>query len=242
MKRLLPQLVLILVLLASATAPAAVTVVLKQGVNGYTGASDAYLDEDSPFTNFGNLWYMHLYIRSDDPERSIPLRFDLDGVIPEGSLILNATLSVWLYQLVNMTGGDWVSVGPYRLRDWRNWVETQTTWNYIYTGTYWASPGCENTSWDRYANLDSRLYFYNTSPVNSYYHWNVTPSVQAWFTGAQNHGWLLRCEAHDGGNDGMSFNAKESGSAAYRPYLTIDYEPPVGAERASWSDIKALFR
>ena len=47
--------------------------------------------------------------------------------------------------------------------------------------------------------------------------------------------------AHDGGSDGLSFNAKESGEA-YRPYLTIVYDPPVAVEQSTWGGVKALFR
>lgn len=241
MARLILCLAICLGILAAATSASALTKVLKQGVDGYTGCSDTYIDVDSPTSNFGGLWYMHMYIRSDDPERSDLIRFSLDGVIPSGSVIQSATLSVWLYQLVDMTSSDWISVGPYRLRDYRDWVETQATWNVFKGSTYWSTPGCENTSWDRLADPDSYLYFYNTSPVNTYYHWNVKPSVQAWMAGAQNHGWLLRAQYHDGGNDGLSFNAKESDSA-YRPYLTIVYEPPVSVEQSTWGGIKSLFR
>jgi len=241
MKRMLLCVAVCLGILGAASSSLAVTKVLKQGVDSYTGCSDTYIDVDSPTGNFGSLWYMHMYMRSDDPERSLLLRFDLAGQIPSGSVIQSATLSVWLYQLVDFSSSDWMQVGPYRIRDYRDWVETQVTWNVFKGTTYWSAPGCENTSWDRYGSPDSYLYFYNTSAVNAYYHWNVTSSVQAWFAGAQNHGWLLRAIAHDGGNDGLSFNAKES-SEAYRPYLTIVYDPPVVVEQSTWGGIKALFR
>ncbi|MBU0743029.1 DNRLRE domain-containing protein [bacterium] len=188
MKRLPWCLVLVGVLATAAVAEEPITLVLKQGVSGYTGCADTYIDEQNPASNFGTLWYMHLYMYSDDPRHSILIRFDLDGLIPDGSVIVSATLSVWLYQLVDMSSSNWMSVGPYRLRDYRDWVETETSWNFMRGSTYWSTPGCENTSFDRYATLGSRLYFYNTSSVNTYYHWNVTPSVQAWHAGAQNDG------------------------------------------------------
>lgn len=241
MRRLVLCLAICVGVLAAATSASALTKVLKQGVDGYTRCSDTYIDVDSPASNFGGLWYMHLYMRGHHPERSIPIRFDLSGVIPSGSVIQSATLSVWLYQVVDMTSGDWLEVGPYRLRDYRDWVESQATWNVFKGTTYWSTAGCENTSWDRLSSPDSYLYFYNTSTVNTYYNWNVTASVQAWIAGAQNHGWLLRAVEHDGGNEGLSFNAKES-AEAYRPYLTIVYEAPSSAERATWGGIKALYR
>jgi len=241
MRRLLMCLVAGVAVLAMAAPGLAVTKVLKQGVDSYTGCSDTYIDVDSPTANFGGLWYMHMYMRSDDPERSLLLRFNLTGQIPSGSIIQSATLSVWLYQLVDFSSSDWVQAGPYRVRETRNWVETQATWNQFNSSYYWATPGCESTSSDRYGTPDSYLYFYNTTPVNAYYHWDVTASVQAWMAGAANQGWLLRAIAHDGGNDGLSFNAKES-AEAYRPYLTVVYDPPVPADEETWGVIKALFK
>lgn len=229
------------ILVAPGTA-AAVTKILKQGVDEYAGCSDTYIDVDNPTYNYGALWYMHLYMSGNDPERSLLVRFNLDGVLPPGSVVANATLSLWLYQKVDWTQSDWVRVGPYRIRNNRDWIETQATWNVFRGSTYWSTAGCENTSWDRYGTPDSNITFTASSPINAYYHWDVTASVQAWLAGAQNHGWLVRAVDHDGGNDGLSFNAKESGSAGYRPYLTIVYEEPVSVESSTWGTIKALFR
>ena len=241
MRRLLLCLVVCVAAVAVAAPGLAVTKVLKQGVSGYSGCTDTYIDTDAPTSNFGTLWYMHMYMRSHDPEQSLLLKFDLTGQIPAGSYIQSATLSVWLYQLVDFTGSDWIQAGPYRIRDTRTWVETQATWNQFNSSYYWATPGCESTLWDRYGTPDSYKYFYDTTPVNAYYHWDVKTSVQAWMGGAQNNGWLLRAVAHDGGNEGLSFNAKES-AEAYRPYLTVVYDPPTPTDEATWGALKAMFR
>lgn len=241
MKRLLLYAAILLAILASVQAASAVTVVLKQGVNGYTGCTDTYMDSQNPTQNYGSLSYMHLYMSNHAPRRSILIRFDLTGIIPPGATLRSATLSLYLYQVVDMTSGDWLMVGPYRIRNYRDWVETQATWDCFKASTYWSTAGCENTSWDRYGTYDSYLYFYSTSQVNTYYHWNVTASVQAWLEGAQNNGWLLRTIDHDGGTDGVSFDSKES-SVSSRPYLTIVYDEPIGAEETTWGAIKSLYR
>ncbi|MGB9625798.1 MAG: DNRLRE domain-containing protein [Phycisphaerae bacterium] len=205
----------------------ATTITLKQGVNGYAGCTDTYIDADNPNTNYGEQWYMHLYMSNHNPKRSDLVKFDLAGQIPAGQTIVSATLGLWVYQIVDMTSGDWADVAPYRVRGTRGWVENQATWNVFKGSTYWATAGCENTSFDRYGAYDgTAIRFTKDSPVNCYYTWDVTSSVQTWYAGSEaNNGWLVRIVAHDGGTDGLSMNTSESSSASYRPYLTITYVP-----------------
>lgn len=199
--------------------------VLKQGVNGYTGATDTYIDRDNPTSNFGTLWYIHTYRMGSTVDRSGLFKFDLTGQIPQNAVITSATLSVWVYQLLDFDSNDWVDIGPYRVGQYRDWVETQATWNVFKGSSYWSSPGCEYVPYDRAANPDSTIRFYQSSAVNRYYDWNVTASVQAWYAGtAANNGWLMRIAANDGsGGEGISFYSKEYSSISYRPYLTINY-------------------
>jgi len=208
----------------------ATTITLIQGVNGYTGCTDTFIDAENPNTNYGEQWYMHLYMSSHNPKRSELVKFDLSGQIPAGQTIVSATLGLWVYQVVDMTSGDWADVAPYRVRGTRTWVENQATWNVFRGSTYWATAGCENTSWDRYGTYDgTAIRFTKNSEVNRYYTWDVTSSVQTWYAGSEaNNGWLVRIVDHDGGTDGVSMNASESSSPSYRPYLTITYVPEPG--------------
>ncbi|RKY23164.1 MAG: hypothetical protein DRP62_06455 [Planctomycetota bacterium] len=203
-------------------------VVLKQGVSGYYGAADTYIEEeDWPGTNHGNLWYMHLYMQHHDPEQSALVKFDLTDQLPPNAEIQSATLSLWVYQLVDMTGNDWLDVAPYRVRHYKDWAEYDATWHIFKGSSLWATPGCESTTGDRFANPDDDpIRFTKDSGVNRYYHWDVTSSVQDWYAGTQNNnGWLIRIVEHDGGSEGISLNAKESDVPDYRPYLTITYIP-----------------
>lgn len=200
-------------------------VVLKQGVGGYVGAADTYIDSQNPTGNSGNAWYMHLYMYNDDPRRSALLKYDLTGRIPPNAVISSATLSIWLYQVVDMDSNDWVDVAPFRVGVHRDWVESQATWNVFRGSTYWSAAGCEGWQWgDRSSTADcAPIRFTRNSQVNRYYHWDVTSSVRAWYGGTANNGWLLRITAHDGvAGEGISFDAKE-GSESYRPSLTISY-------------------
>lgn len=198
-------------------------IILKNGLNGYNGTTDTYIDEDNETTNYGSLWYMQTYMTYDDSDEASLVKFDLSGKIPQNAQITSASLSLWVNELINMTSSDWLQVGAYRIRNYKDWVETQANWNVFKGSTWWATVGCENTSFDRYSNPDSHLTFYNTSQINRYYSWDVTSSVQSWYNGTeQNNGWLVRAVAHDGGTDGIKMNTKDGGSD-YRPYLLINY-------------------
>lgn len=192
---------------------------------GYWGSSDTFIDEQNKTTNYGTQWYMQTYFAFDNPRHSSLVKFDLTGKLPSGAIIQSATLSLWVCELLNFTSSDWLQVGPYRVRQYRDWVDTQATWNIFKGSSYWAIPGCESTTSDRFETPDSTLTFYNTSQVNRYYDWNVTASVKEWVENNQaNNGWLIRGVDHDGGTDGIKMNTN-NGALDYRPVLTITYIP-----------------
>ncbi len=200
------------------------TIVLKDGLNGYAGTRDSYIDKDNPNVNYGTGYYMQLYMSSYSPKRSGLIKFDITGQIPSNSIINSATLSLYLCEKVNMASGDFVYVAPFRIGNYRNWVETEATWNVYRGSSYWSVAGCEGYQYgDRNQNPDcNAIYFDKDSPLG-YYHWDVTSSVQAWYSGsATNNGWLMRITAHDGGTDGVNFYTREY-SPSWRPYLTINY-------------------
>ncbi len=242
MKKLAAGVALLIVLCAVPVA--ADTLVLKHGVGGYSGTTDAYIDSQSPDTNYGTPWYMHVYMYNNAPRRSGLIRFDLTGRIPPMSIIHSATLSLWCYQVVDMDSNDYLYVAPFRVGQYRPWVETEATWNRFRGTSYWSSPGCEGWQWgDRSQTYDGTpVLFTKDSQVNRYYHWDVTASVQAWYQGTANNGWLLRATSHDGvAGEGVSFNTREGG-IDYRPYLTIQYTviPEPGSLTALMAGVATL--
>ncbi len=222
MKKLAAAAVLAALLIAPCAAD---TLVLKHGVDGYYGTTDTYIDQQSADSNYGTAFYVHLYMYNDNPRRSGLIRFDLTGVLPPLSVIHSATLSLWCYQVVDMDSNDWLYVAPFRVGPARAWVETEATWNRFRGTSYWSLPGCEGWQYgDRSQSPDGTpILFTRDSQVGRYYHWDVTSSVQAWYSGTANNGWLLRVTSHDGaGGEGVSFNTREAGTGN-RPYLTIQY-------------------
>ncbi|MGB9588618.1 MAG: DNRLRE domain-containing protein [Armatimonadota bacterium] len=199
------------------------TLVLKQGVNGYYGTTDTYMYRDYPTTNYGTSYYIRVYRTADRVDQNGLIKFDLSGQIPQGAVITSAILSLNVCELVNFDTNDWADVGVYRVGQYRDWVETQATWNVFKGSSYWSQGGAEYVPSDHAANPDSVIRFYKTSPTG-YYHWTVTSSVQAWYGGsAANNGWLVRIAGNDGsGGEGVTFYSKEY-SSSWRPYLTINY-------------------
>jgi hypothetical protein len=240
MKRFVFLAILLLVFICSSLN--ADQILLKNGFSGYAGTTDTYIDEDNELANYGSLWYMQVYMQSSNSDEACLVRFDLSGKIPANAQINSATLSLWVNELTDITSSDVIQVGPYRIRQFKDWNETQANWTYFKGSSLWASGGCENTSFDRLASPDSSLYFTNTSQINRYYNWDVTASVSAWYGGEQNNGWLLRAVNHDGGTDGIKMNTKDGGSD-YRPYLIINYDIiPEPASICLFAAAMAIFR
>lgn len=220
---LIPALCTLLLAIGTQAQEQDYTLVLKQGVNQYYGTTDTYLDRDYSTTNYGTSYYIRVYRTADRIDQNGLIKFDLTDQIPQGAVITSAVLSLYLCELVNFDTNDWADVGVYRVGQYRDWVETQATWNVFKGSSYWSQGGGEYVPYDRAATPDSVLRFYKTSPLG-YYNWTVTSSVQAWYNGnANNNGWLIRIAGNDGvGGEGVTFYSKEY-STGWRPYLTINY-------------------
>lgn len=200
------------------------------GQPGHTNTYDTYINSDSPTSNYNDNWYGHMTRKNDNPadppEKSTLVRFDLPSWVYDSSVTIhNAKLGLWVYGLFDLDQSyDWVNVGAYCVNPTRDWVDSQATWNVFKGTSYWATSGCENTTWDREATADDTLMFTENSAINRYYEWTVTGGVNTWKGGAANHGWNMRVPSYDGGpEEGISINLTESTNAAYRPKLWLDW-------------------
>ena len=196
---------------------AEVTVVLQQGLNGYTGAKDATISGyggESPL-NYGGSTALAIF---SDGTRSCALAFNLASSVPVGSTIAEAMLEVYATQAdVNRR------TSLYRMT--HDWVEGTGTGgsgtpNGVTYGTYDGT-----NSWTPGGNIDPTpvAQFLSTDPAPTWLSWNIRDLVLLWVsTPSTNFGVNIRNEINREG----SIMSKETSSASNRPKLTIRYYPP----------------
>jgi hypothetical protein len=103
------------------------TVVLQQGLNGYTGVTDTYISSYDPTVNYATDQDLAMWL--GDSFGSL-IKFNL-STVPAGATVSSATLGLYAYEFTANGGGDTVYV--YRLL--RDWVDTQANWSVYKTGS-----------------------------------------------------------------------------------------------------------
>lgn len=216
-------------------ATAGTTVVLRQGLNAYSGAEDTTIFRDAPNNSAGGFPYVFAgTTRFSEPRRSL-LKFDLQGVVPQTATITSATLQLYLefdnsgiitLSLHGMTRA-WneganplaaaVAVGqgaPAQAGD--------STWSNVSHNTVaWATPGGEfaamASATGTVGDVGTFLQFSGTGLVNNIQNWVAAPT--------SNHGWALL------GQESSAQTAKRFWSSeaddtvsAFRPQLSIEYD------------------
>jgi len=174
-----------------------VTISFQNGINGYNGTVDTYIDNTNPNSAYGNatsiLW------DSSPSEYTGFFRFDnlfvsRGGSIPDGAYIISATLTYYVFN-----SGDDAEVSEV-LISWDN----NLTWNQFdfdndigsYIGT--AESGTQNT-------------FESIDVTGSLTTWSTTPSL--------NNGWIFQFT----GTDGCDVYSCEWTTLSQRPELTVQY-------------------
>lgn len=228
-------------------SPSEQTVTLVQGVGGYSGCTDTWLDESNEYNNGDD---DDLYVRYDanyDYDRVTLIRFDLSGVLPSGACVKSATLRLYQYGDHNMNSSDWLKVGAYRLM--KDWTEGTGS----YTGASWSYRHANRTypwmiSAARGVDSDTDADRHHTHHVSHPYtgiadsvvtitegarwvEWDVTPSVQYWVSNPSGNYGLVLDWWHEGpwhydDNSGANMRSKEYADTNYRPQLVIKYVIP----------------
>jgi len=164
-----------------ATTLASQTVVLRQGLAGYTGCTDTRISEENPNKNFGELEL----VLGMKGRISTLIRFDVSS-LPANAQIEDARLSIAVVNY-GQRGSEPVIIGAFPVT--RTWEETQATWYKATNLDFWGLPGCNSTTNDRSpAPLDNQP-VYNVG----WYTWTVTSAVQTWVQNpAANQGVMLR--------------------------------------------------
>jgi len=201
---------------ASTTAPPSgpITVTLQQGSNGYSGAEDTYIDryQSAPYSAL-----TALKVGSRQIYAAL-LRFDL-STIPSNAVITMAQLQVYA------TGwsGSEVAIATHAVI--RAVTFAEATWSVAQTGYPWGVAGCEDTSTDRRASLESMV---TATGPGRWYEFGLTSLVQSWVNGtALNRGILLRA-TRDTYTGSFQFASAEHATSSLRPKLVISYYVSTG--------------
>ena len=183
-----------------------VSVVLQDGLNGYTGTRDTYIWQTDPSTARGSELTFVQDINVSDERRSL-VRFDLSSV-PAGSTIESAELQFYV---------DTEGQGFNMYRMLVPWDEATVTYTSI-GNRHFAANGTDaevaiNTGWP---GVDTYIGFINVTVPAS--------TIQDWVDGTlTNNGWLMIATHAD---DGQQLDSRENGTQANNPRLTIQYYPP----------------
>ena len=242
-----------------ASAALAMTVTLQQGLNGYAGTTDAWLDESSYRHNNGGSidlrvqWYNG---RSDCTD----LKFDLAARIPAGSTIESATLTLWYQECGSMSNDNAVTIKPFRLQPSAWWDENIYDDVNGYGVSYKFRDANETYQWtggvdggwsDKIddGNGVNKIKKTGGTPPDAvepqnFISWDVTPSVRQWVAGQTNNGFLLVATDFVGsGNIAWGiFRSRHDSGVYYCPALVITYDTPVPVLKSTWGGIKNLYR
>lgn len=196
------------------------SLVLKQGVGGYTGCRDAFLDSGHPTYNYGGDLYNDV---RNNPKSNLAISFDLPEELL-GVQIIAARIGLYCWTMTNWQEGQYLEL--YRLTE--PWVEGSADGAYEQGAASWQMRGGdqgEDVAWTTPGGtFDPRLLDHSLIPNAAYYpEFDITGLVQEWASQtAGNHGVLLV------NNSLTSTGIKASEYSEYgRPYLEITYSHPV---------------
>jgi len=181
-------------------------VILQDGLNGYTGTSDTWLNSDYPTTNYGT-GDMNV-LQYTTPDRQIH-KFDLSS-IPSGATI-NAA-QIW-FDVQGVTGGT-PTVGCYRILT--HWDEMQATWSNRLTGTAWGAGGLQS-------GTDYVATALGTATVSSagWVSYDITSTVQGWVNGSYVNEGVMYMETSAGRT--MVYMSDYASPTTVRPKLIVNY-------------------
>lgn len=201
------------ILTVSATDPSIRTMTLQEGMNGYVGVKDTYIDQYYSNTNFGDR--TSISDNSSGWKATGMVRFAIfqseGGPIPDGAVIESATLSLYKY-----SSYDHVYRAYPLLQDWK---EREATWNRRAIGVPWYTAGALASGIDIADSFDGE------GKVGFDPQWlsiDVTGGVAKISRGsAANYGWKI--VPVSGNSNPKRFYSREYTDPAFRPALSIQY-------------------
>ncbi len=232
----------VMALLTSARPMAqAGTVVLQQGTNGYAGADDTSLVQESPNNNHGGRTTLLTGVLGSGKVRSGLVRFDVSGL----SGAYTAVNSMSLTLRVNTSATNLTLLAALEKEGNAGWIEGTVSgaaqagsvcWNYAKYNNQLAWLGGVNgarTASDVYGTLAAQTLTTAGNPAGSTVTWTFSPAglpanvdtlkelVDLWAGGARNAGVLLVYGTPYSGAPQWIFDSAETAAVASRPALTI---------------------
>ncbi|MEZ6118402.1 MAG: DNRLRE domain-containing protein [Pirellulaceae bacterium] len=195
---------------ANATPISSTSVTLRQGVAGYAGMTDAWIQSSDPNTNFGDDVRMDADGDSSGGAEWSLLRWDLAS-IPADVLLQNVSVSL----TVNNASSD-----AYQLYALSTpWVEDEVTWNRPSSPGSWAAAGTGVQ--DRAELLGSLTTNGNTGVHTVEFTSAGLAVVQGWLSDpSSNHGMILYSNS---ATDGLEIRSSEYATVSQRPELELSY-------------------
>ena len=183
----------------------------QEGVSGYSGTQDTYVEENSPDTPRGTDTVVKVENSGGTRQQGL-IRFDNifgggAGQIPLGSIINSATLTVEVSN--NSSAGAQIRLHRMKV----TWPET-ATWTSM-TGGIQADDNEAMSAHDAQVADPAST---GTEVITG-----LAAALQAWSYGASNFGWAFLND----NSDGWDFRSSEDGTAANRPLLTVDWSPGI---------------
>jgi autotransporter-associated beta strand protein len=233
---------------------------LRDGLGGYSGTTDSWVNYSSNQRNYGASPELRLRYY-DGLEDNVVIRFDLAGQLPVHHNVTAATLKIYYYDSSSFLSDNVITLKPRRLTlgweegtggvsgtndhgvSWlyRDWNETQT-WPGGAGG--WGDSVDDGGSWAYIQGPNGNdPYAIKPSSSGATVSFNVTTTVQKWNLGqAANYGLVIGAPDMTGGGHyatGFFRSSDESYYVDYRPTLEITHElAPVtwtGATDGNWN-------
>ena len=180
-------------------------VTLKQGVSGYLGCTDTYLDESTPLVNYGETLYKSI---SSSPGVNMAIRFDLPEELDHAT-IEQAVLVLYCWSISGDPGGG--SFEIYELTE--PWDENTADWIHRDSSADWLFPG------GTFAVPPVATAMIQSSAF--YPEFDLTDTVQDWVNQTRDNNGLLLVNPSPAETGIKASEYSEYG----RPYLTIQYSP-----------------
>ncbi len=198
------------------------TLVLQQGVNGYQGVVDTYIDFDNPNSNFHTS--SNLYLEGFE-KAQILIRYDLSA-LPATARVVSATLGIYVVPDDRFERRQPFTSTVYALT--RDWQVDKATWMQAGPNNPWGVPGAYDIYSDYRPWPSDTIWFYESTPQSQFtarwFTYTVTSLVQNWIENpASNKGFIIK--SHWPHEITYQIYSSNYWSPALRPRLQIIYYP-----------------